>query len=223
MSARLARRTILSALVMTLAACVSSRSTTPEEQTVENARATIAALSADPGYQVLVNLLRNSQGVLIFPEVYRGGFFVGGEGGTGILLVRRADGSWGYPAFHTMAGGSFGFQFGGQISEIVLAIRTERGIDAILSRYATLGADANGALLTVGAGVEARTGLDADADIYAFSRNQGLFAGISIEGSVITPEVARNAAYYGSGATIADILAGRRINMHADPLRQSLP
>ncbi|MCB9959492.1 MAG: lipid-binding SYLF domain-containing protein [Rhodospirillaceae bacterium] len=194
-----------------------------EEETVERARLTVLELVGDPDFQILPSTLQRARGVLIFPELYRGGFLVGGEGGIGVFLVRRTDGSWGYPAFYLMAGASFGLQIGGQISELILVVMTDRGIEAILSRYATLGADANVAVIAVGAGVEARTGMDLDADMYAFARNQGLFAGLTLEGQVITPQESRNAAYYGSGASERDILAGRRVNMAADPLRAALP
>ena len=194
-----------------------------EEETVERARLTVLELVGDPDFNILPPTLARARGVLIFPELYRGGFLVGGEGGIGVFLVRRTDGSWGYPAFYLMAGASFGLQIGGQISELVLVVMTDRGIEAILSRYATLGADANVAVIAVGAGVEARTGMDLDADMYAFARNQGLFAGLTLEGQVITPQESRNAAYYGSGARERDILAGRRVNMAADPLRAALP
>ena len=201
----------------------ASHALTFEEETVERARLTVLELVGDPDFAILPTLLERARGVLIFPELYRGGFLFGGEGGVGVFLVRRTDGSWGYPAFYLMAGASFGLQIGGQISELVLTVMSERGIDAILSRYATLGADANVAVIALGAGIEARTGLDLEADMYAFARNQGLFAGLTLEGQVITPQPNRNARYYGSGATVRDVLAGRRLNMAADPLRETLP
>ena len=222
---RRTRRELLggTAAAVLMAAASPANALTSEEETIERARLTLRSMLQDETYAPLSNALRDARGVMVFPELFRGGFFVGGEGGIGVLLVRRTDGTWGYPAFYLMAGGSFGLQFGGQISEMVLAIMTQRGIDAVLSRYATLGADANAALVSIGVGVDARTALDTGADMYAFSRNQGLFAGISLEGSVITEESGRNEAYYGSGATARDILAGRRLNMDADPLRSLLP
>ena len=201
----------------------SAHALTYEEETVERARLTVLEVFGDPDFAIVPSVLQRARGVLIFPELYRGGFLFGGEGGIGVFLVRRTDGSWGYPAFYLMAGASFGLQIGGQISELILAVMTDRGIEAILSRYATLGADANVAVIAIGAGLEARTGIDLDADMYAFARNQGLFAGLTLEGQVITPQSSRNAAYYGSGAGERDILAGRRVNLAADPLRASLP
>ena len=201
----------------------ASHALTFEEETVERARLTVLELVGDPDFSALPTLLERARGVLIFPELYRGGFLFGGEGGVGVFLVRRTDGSWGYPAFYLMAGASFGLQIGGQISELILTVMTERGIEAILSRYATLGADANVAAIALGAGIEARTGMDLEADMYAFASNQGLFAGLTLEGQVITPQPNRNARYYGSGAAVRDILAGRRLNQAADPLRATLP
>ena len=194
-----------------------------EEETVERARLTVLELVGDPDFNILPPTLARARGVLIFPELYRGGFLVGGEGGIGVFLVRRTDGSWGYPAFYLMAGASFGLQIGGQISELVLVVMTDRGIEAILSRYATLGADANVAVIAVGAGVEARTGMDLDADMYAFARNQGLFAGGALEGSVVSAYTDWNELYYNRGATPRAIFSGQYTNTHAQPLRDSLP
>lgn len=214
---------LVAALVLALAASGPARALTAEEEIVEEARLTMLSMLRDPDTDVMLPYLAAARAVVIIPELYRGGFVIGAEGGEGVLLVRGADGGWSYPAFYFLGGGSIGLQIGGQVSEMVMTVMTERGLNALLNRRVTLGADASVAMVAVGAGYEAGTGLDLDSDIYAFSRSQGLFAGMSLEGSYLGPQPNHNQRYYGSGAATADILAGRRINLHADPLRATLP
>ncbi len=199
-----------------------ARAMTAEEELVERARLTLSSMMADPNFTVVHQFIASSRAVLIVPRLYRGGFIFGGEGGAGVLLVRRADGSWSYPGFYLMAAGSFGLQIGGQISEVVLCVMSERGLSSLLNRYVTLGADASVALVAVGAGIDARTGIGLDSDMYAFSRNRGAFAGGTLEGSVVAEQGRRNQAYYSAGATAEAIFAGQFVNRQADPLRATL-
>jgi lipid-binding SYLF domain-containing protein len=200
-----------------------ARAITDQEQLIEKARLTLVSLLQDPTYSLLKAYVENARAVIIVPELLKGGFFIGGEGGMGVMLVRYDTGEWSHPAFYLMAGGSFGLQIGGQISELVLAIMTDEGLNAVLNRRVTLGADVSASLITVGAGGEIRTGLDLNADMYAFSRSQGLFAGGSLEGSVITERDDWNRAYYGPNATARQILSGGFSNPQADALRAALP
>ena len=196
---------------------------TSAEEVVERARLTVSTMLTDPDYAFMRPFVADAEAVLIFPEYYRGGFLFGGEGGIGLLLVRQENGQWSMPVFYLMAGGSFGLQIGGQVSEIVLTVTTREGVDALLNRQVTLGADIGGAVIAYGGGVEARTGLAMGADMYAFSRNQGLYAGGVVEGSVISEQPDWNEAYYGIGATSAAILDNRLYNPHAEQLRTALP
>jgi lipid-binding SYLF domain-containing protein len=161
--------------------------------------------------------------VFISPNVVRGGFLIAGEGGEGVLIARREDGTWGYPAFYNMISGSLGIQIGGQLSSMIIAVMTEDGLNSILDSQFTFGADANVALVTVGAGVNARTGLNQNADMYAFSRNRGLFVGGALEGSVLQPSEASNRAYYGPAASTYQIVQGNMFNPQANGLRAVLP
>ncbi len=204
-------------------AAAPARALTPEEELVEEARLTILSMLRDPNTEVMRPYMASAKAVLIIPELYRGGFVIGAAGGEGVLLVRGENGGWSYPAFYFTGGGSIGLQIGGQVSEMVMTVMTDRGLNALLSRRVTLGADASVAMVAVGAGFRTGTTLDLDSDIYAFSRSQGLFAGMSLEGAYVGPQPRHNERYYGQGTAVADILAGRRINLHADPLRAVLP
>ena len=128
---------------------------TAEEELVEEARLTILSMLGDADYALIRPYLASAEGILILPDLYRGGVIFGAEGGEGVFLVRREDGSWSYPAFYFMGGGSFGLQIGGQISETVLTIMTERGVSAMIDRRVRVGADMSGAIIAVGGGIEA--------------------------------------------------------------------
>ena len=216
----------LSALMAPPLAALSPRpawSLTSEEELVERSRLSVLSLTTDPDFQPVQPYLAAAKAVYIVPELYRGGFLFGAEGGAGVMLRRQEGGHWSYPAFYLIAGGSFGLQIGGQIAELILTIMSDRGLQAVLDRQVRLGADASASIIAVGAGLEAATGLDLNADMYGFMKAQGLFAGLSLEGSVITPQRNRNARYYGEGATAEAILNGQYVNQQADPLRAVLP
>jgi lipid-binding SYLF domain-containing protein len=167
-------------------------------QLVEQARLTFESFIADPNLgenlRVLVNKAR---GVLIYPQVLRGAFIIGVSGGSGVLLVRDlASGKWGGPAFYTIGEASFGLQAGGDASEVVLVALTDRGVSALLATSAKLGANASVALGPVGVGLTGATA-NLSVDIVSYSRNQGLYAGVSLEGAVVAVRGALNRAYYG--------------------------
>jgi len=225
---RFARRAGLAGLVLTLAAMVGlagpARAQVSEEQAlVDRAQLTFQSMARDPNLQAMNTYVRAARAVLIVPEMIRGGFFVGGAGGIGVILERQPDGGWSPPAFYTLAGGSLGLQIGGQVSEVVLAIMTEEGLRALQERRVTLGADVSVAAANLGIGRGASTGLEMNADMYAFSRNQGLYLGGALEGTVMTPASEWNSDYYGPGANAIVILDGQVSNPGADGLRLALP
>lgn len=220
----LSRRALLaaSAALPVAATPLAALASSDQENLVERARISIETMLRDPDFVVLADMIPRTHAVMIVPELLKAGFFIGGQGGTGVLLARLPNGSWSYPAFYSLAGGSFGLQIGGQVSELVLTVMRERGLNALLDRRVTLGADANVAVGPVGMGVDARTGMDMSSDMYAFSRNQGLFLGGALQGSVVSARDEWNASYYGAGATPRGILAGQYANHQADGLRRAL-
>jgi lipid-binding SYLF domain-containing protein len=139
------------------------------------------------------------------------------------MLARDAQANtWGGPAFYTIGRASFGFQAGGETSEIVLVALTERGKTALLSTSTELGANAAIAAGPVGAGATAATA-NLSGDIISYSRAKGLYAGVSLEGAVVATRDALNQAYYGKLVTPTDILINRAVtNPHAIGLIQSV-
>lgn len=215
--------TSLFIVVAATAASSPAAALSDQQRLIEDARLSALKLVQDPDLPQIEDFVREAKAVLIFPELFRGGFILGGAGGIGVMLIRQPDGSWSFPAYYTMAAGSIGLQIGGQISEMMLFVMTDDGLRSIMNRFVTLGADVNVAVVTLGVGMDARTGLELNADMYAFSRNQGLFAGGALEGSVIREYGAWNELYYDRGATPAAIFAGQYTNSQAQPLRDALP
>ena len=173
--------------------------------------------------RVFLTALQNAAGVAIFPTVYKAGFFVGAEGGNGLVIARDTHGNWGYPAFYTLAGGSWGIQFGGQRAGVVLIMRSRKAIEAVLKHQGKAGADLGIALGSIGTGLEGSTTTNLAADIYAFSDAKGLFGGFSLEGTAIVRRNDLNREYYGAGVTPASILIEHaRQNAQADNLRNAL-
>lgn len=135
----------------------------------------------------------------------KGAFIWGASGGSGVLLVRdEKTGPWIGPAFYTIGGASFGLQIGGQASEVILLVMTDRGVTSLLTNSLKLGADAGVAAGPVGAGVAASTA-NLSADILSFSRSKGLYGGVSLDGAVVATRGEWNHAYYGKRVAPTDI------------------
>ena len=168
-------------------------------------------------------MLETAHGVVVMPGVYKAGFLIGAEGGNGVLVARQPSGEWGYPAFYTMGVGSFGLQAGGQVAEVVLIVRNQSAVKAIIAHQGKLGADLEVTAGTMGAGVERAVTTNLGADIVVFSDAVGVFGGASLEGSVLARRNDYNEAFYGPGATPeAIVLDGRFTNPKADGLRAVL-
>ena len=195
------------------------------KQLVERANQTIQSFATDKATGKAVrDLLKKAKGVYIAPRVLRGAFIVGVSGGSGVLLTRGGGpGKWNGPAFYTIGEASFGLQAGGDASEVVLLIMTDRGVSSMLASSVKLGADASVAAGPVGAGASAETA-NLSADILTFTRSKGLFAGVSLEGAVVSKRDGLNEAYYDKkDVTPTDILVkGNPTNNVAAGLKQSL-
>ncbi len=195
------------------------------EEIVSKALFTVDKLSNHPDVGKWVRkYMAEAKAVLIFPQVLKGGFIVGGEGGTGVLLARASNGEWSYPGFFSMGAGSFGLQIGAQKSELMLLIMTGKGLSAILESKVKIGGDISGAAGPYGAGAEASTTTNMNADILSYSAAEGAFIGASVEGAVIWERKLLGESYYGNGSAAASsvVIDGKFANGHADPLRERL-
>jgi len=190
------------------------------EELVAKSTTVYRSFMADPNMSWFHNNVDKARGIFIVPQMLRGGFIVGGSGGSGVLIaqdIRTA--RWSYPAFYTIGSVSLGFQVGADASEIILMIMTDKGLEAMLSTEFKLGADIAVAAGPVGATAKAQT-----ADILAFGRSKGAFGGLSIEGALIKPRDQWNQQYYQQAVRPVDILLKQSVsNPDADPLRNVLP
>lgn len=227
--ARNLSRGLLAALALVAVALVAAaprpaHALTEPEEMVEKARISLLKLKDHPDLPELKNYLAAAKGVFIVPALIKAGFIVGGEGGSGVLLAKGADGTWSSPAFYTLAAGSVGLQIGGSVSEVVFTLMNWGAVEAILANNAKLGGDLSVAIGPVGKSVEASTTTNLDADVYAFATSVGAFAGGALKGAGFIERTSWNDQYYGSYAPPRQIVVDRKFyNGHADPLRALLP
>jgi lipid-binding SYLF domain-containing protein len=181
-----------------------------EAYIVETSTQAIAEMVRDPHRGVPPALLRKAQGVIIFPNLVRGGFILGARHGRGLVVVRDEAGQWSNPFFITSTGGSFGLQAGVDSSELLLVFRERRTIDRFLlgQNKLTFGVDASIAAGPVGRGVGADTDPQFRADILTYSRTRGLYAGAVINGAVARVDQRANWTFYGHAYTPTEIMSG---------------
>jgi len=182
---------------------------------VDMAQATLSNFLRDPNMSWLQSNLPNTKGVLIVPKVVKAGFIFGGSGGRGVLLVRSETGKWNGPAFYNVGTASVGFQAGVSVSEVVMMVMTDKGVNSLLSSSMKVGGDASVAAGPTGEGVTSTI----PEDLVSFSRSKGLYGGLNMEGAVIKPADDWNSAYYGKEVLPpAILLKGELHNKQADKL-----
>jgi len=213
-------------LVLTLAlAALPALAQQDQQQTVNSSLSTLERMKGDANFRDgFQPKLDQARAVVIVPALYKGGFIFGGQYGNGVLLARLEDGSWSYPAFYTMEGGSFGLQIGLESTAVLFIIMTDKGLHAMLDNQFKFGADTGVTVLVVGAGVGASTTSNLGADIYAYSlTGVGLYGGLSLEGTVLSARESWDAAYYGSNVSSRAIVLDNAVsNPRADALRDIL-
>jgi len=213
--------TILAAMLLVAAAPGAMAADEEDAQgIVDKSRITLSGLMRDKDYDFLHRYIRKAKGVLIYPQVLKAGYILGGSGGTGVLLTRDGNtGEWSNPAFYSLGSVSFGLQIGGEAAEVVLLVMSQKGVDSLLTSKFKLGGDTSIALGPVGAGAKS----DITADFVSFTKSKGIYAGLNLDGSYVGVREGLNKAYYGKEATPVDILVKRSVsNKGADSLREEL-
>jgi SH3 domain-containing YSC84-like protein 1 len=163
-------------------------------------------------------VLEKAECVIVFPSVLKAAFVVGASYGRGAMVCRTGEdfrGPWGAPAMMALEGGSFGFQIGGQATDLVLLVMNSSGAKSILESKVKLGGDASVAAGPVGRDAAANTDAYMRAEILSYSRTRGLFAGISLEGSTLRPDDDATADVYGRKLTAKEIILGGNIRVPA--------
>ena len=154
-------------------------------------------------------LLERAYGIAVIPDLTKIAFFAGGRRGNGVLVIRDKDGAFTNPIFVTLTGGSFGFQWGVQSTDIVLVFTTRRSVEGITGGKLTLGGDASVSAGPVGRESSAATDITFHSEVYSYSRSRGVFAGVAIDGSVISIDDDENDSFYRKkDVRAADIISG---------------
>jgi lipid-binding SYLF domain-containing protein len=192
---------------------IAGADTVKQQALVDKARITFESFMADSNMAWLRNHIKNAKGLLILPELLKGAFIFGGEGGSGVLLVPDPEtGKWSEPAFYTIGSVSWGLQIGGQKAEVIMLVRTRKGLESLYTSSFKLGGDVSVAAGPVGTGAEAGTAPSLKADYLSFARTKGAFIGISLEGAVIKTKDKWNNAYYGKPVRPGDIIVTREVS-----------
>jgi lipid-binding SYLF domain-containing protein len=192
---------------------------------VDKSKGVLTDLMSDEHYTWLHTYLKTAKGVVIFPQILKAGFFLGGSGGTGVLLVRNeATGTWSDPAFYTLGSVTFGLQFGGEAAEVVMVALDQKAIDSLLSSSVKLGGDVSIAIGPIGGGAKGSVTIpEVRADFVSFAKTKGLYGGLNFEGSVMEVRDALNSAYFGKKVTPKDILTRKAVDKSgASELRSAL-
>ena len=172
---------------------------------IQSAELTLKKLSKNSDIKNFKSYLENSRAILIFPEIYEGGFFFGAKGGNGLLIIRQSKDKFTGPFFYSIGGLSVGLQFGAKAGKVVMTVMTNRGLKSVLKERVKFGVDVDAVVVSDGIGYSAESTLRL-ADIYSFTDNAGLFIGSSVEGSYLQPRNDFNRILYDKDLDSDEIL-----------------
>ena len=188
-----------------------------EEDRVRDAGVVIKEILNIPD-NIPQDLMDKAECVIVLPSVKKGAFGIGGSYGRGVMICRSGEhyrGPWGAPAMYALEGVSIGFQLGGQATDFVLLVMNPKGAESLLYSKVKLGADASAAAGPKGRTVEGATDIVMNAEILSYSRNKGLFAGISLEGSTLRSDGGANENLYGKKLTAKEIIRQGKVGIPA--------
>jgi lipid-binding SYLF domain-containing protein len=217
---RLMKMKKITARFLTLCLLVSgafAASDEKEKERVEDAGQVMKEILNIPD-DIPQDLLDKAECVVILPSVLKGAFGVGGSYGRGVMICRSGahyTGPWGPPALYALEGVSIGFQLGGQATDFVLLVMNPKGARSLLVSKVKLGADASAAAGPKGRTAESATDVVMNAEILSYSRNKGLFAGISLEGSTLRSDGSANEKLYGRKLTAKEIIVEHKVAVPA--------
>jgi SH3 domain-containing YSC84-like protein 1 len=162
------------------------------------------------------DLLDKAECIVVLPSVKKGAFGIGGSYGRGVMICRSGEhykGTWGAPALYALEGISIGFQLGGQATDFVLLVMNPKGAESLLYSKVKLGADASAAAGPKGRTAEGATDIVMSAEILSYSRNKGLFAGVSLEGSTLRSDGSANRKLYGRELSAKEIIREGKVGV----------
>ena len=181
-----------------------------ERQRVKEAAQVLREITRAEDKGIPAGLFQRARAIAVFPNVVRGAFIVGARWGKGVVVARDAKGEWGPAGFLDLGGGSVGLQIGGDATDVILFFIEENGLNKLLEDKLELGGNASASAgPVVGRSAEAGTNLTLDAAIYAYSRSKGAFAGVTLDGTVITMDNSANENAYGKEIKRQEVLSGK--------------
>ncbi len=198
---------IATTLASTLALTTLMAANDEPAKRLEASAAVLSEIMAAPDKGLPHDLLQNAHCIVIVPDLKTAAFGVGGKYGKGYLSCRNKSGTgWSAPGTVRIEGGSVGFQIGGSSADLIMLVMTERGADKLIASQFTLGAEGSAAAGPVGRTATAQTDAQMHADILSWSRTQGLFAGVALEGATLRQDLDDNATLYGKKLENRDIV-----------------
>ena len=207
---------ILTALALTPLVAMDKESA----KRLDESAAVLSEVMATPDKGIPQEMIENAHCIVIVPSLKTAGFVVGAKYGKGYMSCRNKGGSgWSAPATVRIEGGSVGFQIGGSTTDLIMLVMSERGADKLLESKFTLGAEGSVAAGPVGRTATAQTDAQMHAEILSWSRSQGLFAGLALEGATLRQDLDDNEVLYGKKLTNREIVtSGMRAPQAADRL-----
>ena len=211
------RRITAFLLTILLAAPALAANDEKEQERVKDAGEVLKEILNIPD-DIPQDLLDKAECLVILPSVKKGAFGIGGSYGRGVMICRNGEhytGKWGAPALYALEGISIGFQLGGQATDLVLLVMNPKGARSLLTSKVKLGADASAAAGPKGRTAEGATDVVMNAEILSYSRNKGLFAGVSLERSTLRSDGSANEKLYGKKLTAKEIIRGGKVGIPA--------
>jgi lipid-binding SYLF domain-containing protein len=199
------KKKILAAVFVFLFAIARTASAADTGSLIEDSIQVLKDMGAEDDVKDMARVLKGAHAVAFVPSMVKAGLILGGEYGEGLVL-RREGNKWFGPSFYNLAGGSVGLQIGVQKTAFVLVVNNKDGVDAFLRSKTKLGADVAVAAGPVGRRGDAATDAQMKASIYSYSMSKGLFAGVSLDGSVLSISVKRNKEYWKKDISADDAL-----------------
>jgi lipid-binding SYLF domain-containing protein len=194
-----------------------------DNERLNTAAAVLTEMTASADVGIPAAFFAKAKCVVVVPGVKKAAIGIGGQYGRGYISCKRDDGSWSAPGGIRIEGGSVGFQIGGSDTDVILVVLNDRGADRLLSSRFTVGADAAVAAGPVGRQASAQTDATMMAEMLAWSRSRGAFAGISLQGSTLREDAGENRELYGKDIGNRDIVKGTiAVPADAQPLIATL-
>jgi lipid-binding SYLF domain-containing protein len=179
------------------------------EGIVDNVRVTLKDFIGDKNFTWFNENVKQAKALLIFPQVLTAGYFIGGSGGTGVLVVRdEKTGDWSQPVFYTIGSASIGLQIGAESAQTIMMLMSKKAVHSLYKSSVKVGGDTSFAVGPVGEGAKGNL----TADFISFSKSKGLYAGLNLEGSVIDVRENLNKVYFNKEVSPEVIIVKRSVN-----------